>query len=458
MGLIDLVLFYVITGFSLQWIAVAAAAGPQSLIIWPCAFVCFYLPLAFSVLELSSRYPEDGGLYIWTREAFGEFAGFITGWSYWFSNLPYFANVLYFGGSSALFMLVSRPQDLAASPAYFVSFSLGALALITAVNLVGLNVGKVVHNLGAVGMWLATIILIALGLASWFRYGSATTVSATALRPTFRLQDMAFWSSMAFAFCGTEAASFMGQEIKEPRRTIPRALLISGTTIVCCYFMGTITTLAALPPEKLSNLAGPMSAITQTATRLHWDWLIPIAAAAIAIGQLGAAGSFLAACARIPFAIGVDRRLPPVFARLHPRWKTPYVALITQSLLAAILILVSQLGTSVRTAYSILISMTIIANFIPYLFLFAALVRSQSIPTTAIRVPGGAPVALLLATVGFVTTLGAIGLAFVPIPGELNPSLAIAKTFGATVCMLAVGWLIYVAPGRTARPTESAAG
>ncbi len=406
MGLGDLVFFYVITGFSLQWIAAAAAAGPQSLIIWPGAFVCFYLPLAFSVLELSSRYPADGGLYVWTREAFGEFPGFITGWFYWFSNLPYFANVLYFGGSAALFIGAAGRSDLGASPVYFVAFSLAAVVLVTVVNLVGLNVGKWLHNLGAVGMWVASLILITLGAMSWHRFGMATAVTASSLRPGLRLQDVIFWSSMAFAFCGTEAASFMGEEIKDPRRTIPRALLISGTLIASCYFLGTLMTLAALPIDRINGLGGPIAAIADTAQRLHWQWLIPVAAVSIAVGQLGSAGSFLAACSRIPFAIGVDRRLPAAFARLHPKWGTPYVALITQSVLAALLILLSQAGASVRGAYAILISMTIIANFIPYLFLFAALIKLQGVAVdrNVRRVPGGPRVAICLAVLGFLTT------------------------------------------------------
>src|SRR3984957_13408424 len=103
LGLVDLVLFYVAGGLSLRWIATAAAAGPSTIIIWIFACLCFFVPLAACVLELSSRYPEEGGLYVWTRLAFGDFSGFIAAWTFWMSNLPYFPAVLYFGGGSALF-------------------------------------------------------------------------------------------------------------------------------------------------------------------------------------------------------------------------------------------------------------------------------------------------------------------------------------------------------------------
>ena len=93
MGFRDLVLFYVVTGVSLRWIATAAAAGPSSILIWVGAWLFFYIPLALSVIELSSRYPDEGGVYVWAKRAFGDFAGFITAWTYWACNLPYFPAV-----------------------------------------------------------------------------------------------------------------------------------------------------------------------------------------------------------------------------------------------------------------------------------------------------------------------------------------------------------------------------
>src|SRR5690349_20568187 len=90
MGFGDLTLFYVVTTFSFRWIATAAAAGPSSIVIWIGACLTFFIPLAFCVIELSARYPEEGGLYIWAKRAFGDGAGFLVGWMYWGANVPYF--------------------------------------------------------------------------------------------------------------------------------------------------------------------------------------------------------------------------------------------------------------------------------------------------------------------------------------------------------------------------------
>src|SRR5580698_5484736 len=108
----DLMLFYVVSGLSVRWTASAASAGPSVLVVWVAALTCFFVPLAGSVMELSSRHPEEGGLYVWTRVAFGDFSGFIAAWTYWMSNLPYFSGVLYFGAASALFAFGHRAQTL----------------------------------------------------------------------------------------------------------------------------------------------------------------------------------------------------------------------------------------------------------------------------------------------------------------------------------------------------------
>ncbi|HEV2116640.1 MAG TPA: amino acid permease, partial [Terriglobales bacterium] len=157
--------------------------------------------------------------------------------------------------------------------------------------------------------------------------------------------------------------------------------------------------------------------------------------------------------ARLPFVAGIDRFLPPVFGRLHPRWKTPYVALILQAVCGVLFVFLGQAGTSVKGAYDVLVSLGIITYFLPYLFLFAAMFRLQrdAAGPEVIRVPGGKPMALLLASVGFTTSLLTIALSFIPSPGEANPGLAIIKIAGGTAVLVAVGGLLYWLGKRWAR-------
>jgi glutamate:GABA antiporter len=444
MGFADLVLFYVVTGISLRWIATAAASGPSSIVIWVIAWFCFYTPLALSVLELSTRYPDEGGLYVWSKRAFGDFAGYMSGFSYWTSNLPYFPAVLYFAASNALFIRGGWSR-FSGSASYYIWFSLIALALITLLNLVGLNVGKWLHNLGAFGMWVPAAIVIVMGVYAWHSFGSATSFTVATMVPHTHWKDMGLWATLTFAFGGCETASFIAGEIKNPRRTMPRALLSAGALVTICYIFGTVCVLLALPANQVNDLQGLMQAIAATAGKVGWYVVIPLAAALIALSNLGSSGAYLAATARLPFVAGIDRFLPSAFGRLHPRWGTPYVALILQAAIGALFIFLAQAGTSVKGAYDILVSMGIITYFVPYLYLFAAMfkLQTEAAGPEVIRVPGGKPVAKLVACVGFATTLTTIFLSLLPPPDEPNKVLAVVKIIGSSGTLLGLGSLFY---------------
>ena len=154
LGFRDLVLFYLATTFSLRWIATAAAAGPSALVIWVLAAAGLFVPLVFTVLELSSRYPDEGGMYVWSKRAFGPFAGFMTGWTYWASNLPYFPGLLYFAAANALFVFGPSAQALSSNSTYFLIVSMAGLVTAVGLNIVGLNVGKWMTNISALAGWV----------------------------------------------------------------------------------------------------------------------------------------------------------------------------------------------------------------------------------------------------------------------------------------------------------------
>jgi amino acid transporter len=450
MGFRDLILFYLVTGFSLRWIAQAAAAGPSSVIIWIIGALALYVPLVFTVLELSSRYPEEGGLYSWTRRAFGEFPGYLSGYLYWSSNLPYFPSLFYFTAANALFIFGHRFDALQNSQPYFIIFSMLALAVAVGLNVVGLNIGKWLHNLGALGLWIPGIVLVGMGIAAGVLLGSATHFTAQSFVPSTHLKDIIFWSTIAFSLSGLESASMLGDEIENARRNIPRAVLIAGALTVILYVAATVAMLLALPAQQIHNMQGIITAITLVATKLGIPWIAAGIALLITFGGLGQAGAWFAAAGRLPFVIGIDRRLPPTFAKIHPKWGTPYVALLVQAAIAAILIFAGQAGTSVAGAYNVLVSMSVIAYFLPYMFMFAAMIKLQSEPAgpEVIRVPGGRPVAITLAALGFLTTTISVGLAMLPADDEPNKPLAVIKIIGLTAAMIGVGVGLYVAGRR----------
>jgi amino acid transporter len=445
LGLRDLLLFYIVTTFSLRWIATAAAAGPSALVIWVIAAVGLFVPLVFSVLELSSRYPEEGGIYVWTKRAFGPFAGFITGWLYWGTNLPYFPSLLYFAAGNVLFIGGARWQSLSTSSAYFVTLSMAGLAVAVTVNVVGLNIGKWLANVGGICAWVPAGLLIVLGVVAWTRFGSATPITAASLVPSTSFKDVIFWSTIAFGFGGVESASTMGEEIEDARRTVPRAVILAAVVITLLYLAGTLSILLAIPKERISGLQGIMQAIEAMTARVGAAWLAPIAALLVTINALGGVGGWFAATARLPFVAGIDRFLPSAFGSVHPRWRTPHVALLVQAAISAVFVVLGQAGTSVRGAYDVLVSMSVITYFIPFLFLFAAMIRLQREPAApdVIRVPGGRLAATLCGIVGFATTAIAIVLATVPAADEPNKALAVIKIVGLSAVMVGIGVLVY---------------
>jgi amino acid transporter len=448
----DLFLFYMVTGFSLRWIATAGAAGPSALVIWLVAALGLFVPLVFTVLELSSRYPEEGGVYVWSKRAFGPFAAFITGWTYWGSNLPYLPGLLYFAAANALFVGGPSWQSLSTSSTYFTVVSMAGLAVAVALNVVGLNIGKWLSNIGALASWIPAGALIALGLASWSHYGSATPMPAGAFVPSTGLKDVIFWSTIAFAFGGVESASIMGEEIRDARRTVPRAILSAGAVMTVLYILGTLSVLLAIPKEQVSGLQGISQALQAMTARVGVAWLAPVLAAFVTLNALGGVGGWFAATARLPFVAGIDCFLPEAFGRLHPTWRTPYVALLVQAVIAGLFVFLSQAGTSVRGAYDALVSMGIIAYFIPFLFMFAAMIVLQREPAGpgVMCVPGGRRVAIALASLGFVVTAISIVLACVPADDEPNKMLAVFKVVGSSVTMVIVGAAVYYTGRRRA--------
>ena len=445
LGLRDLVLFYVVVTLSLRWLPLAAAAGPSTIVIWLVGVVVIFLPLALCVMELSSRYPQEGGMYVWSKRAFGDSAGFLTGWIYWASNLPYFPVLLYFAASNALYVGGDRWHSLQNSPSFFIGFSIVGLSLALVLNIVGLNVGKWLNNLGAIGTWIPIALLFCLGLMVWWKFGAATTFEPRAFKPAFTVTNFGIWAVMLSAFSGAEAASFMGSEIKRPRRDIPRALIIAGILVVVGYVLGTLAILVVVPREQLNSLEGLMQAISTSGARVGWRGLGPAVALLICVANLGAVGAYLAAVARIPFVVGIDRYLPGAFARVHPRWGTPYVALMAQAVCTVLFVVMGQAGSSIRGAYQILVSTTVIATFLPYLFMFAALIWLQREPVApgVVRIPGGKPVAIAVAIVGFAATVLVIAGSVIPDASEPNKVLAVVKVVLLSAALVLTGAGLY---------------
>lgn len=454
LGLFDLVLFNIVAIVGLRWLATAARTGPSSILLWLLALAGFFLPSAFAVVALSTRYPDEGGIYVWTKHAFGEFHGFLCGWLYWMSNLSYFPALLVFAATAGLYVGGDRYLSLADNRYYLFAFTVSALLVAIVVSVIGLNVGKWIQNLGTLGTWVPAGLLVIFGVVAAFKFGSASAFTLDSLAPQFdKLGTITFWSTMCFAFAGLELASTMGGEIVDPVRNIPRAVFLSGVSIALIYILGTTAILVALPHDQLSVISAVPDAIGAIGKKIGLPAAAGVAGGLIALAGIGGTCAWFAGSARLPFVAGLDRYLPPSFGALHPKFGTPYVSILVQGVLSLFLMVMATLGekSKIEEIYQVLVDMAIIIYFIPFIYLFASLLRlRESGPPRkgVIPVPCGKWGNTLAALLGLLTTIISIVLACIPSDDVQNKTLFFFKVVGGCGLFVVMGVLAFAAGHR----------
>jgi len=448
MGFWDVLLFNIATVLGPRWIAAAGHNGTSSISLWVIAAVFFFVPGALVINELSSRFPEEGGLYVWSREAFGPFHGFVAGWTYWIYTVFYFPGLLLASASMSAYIMGGRGAELAQNRTFLVAVSLGLLLVSVVLNIIGLNIGKWLQNAGGVGTYLPLVMLAVIAGLVCLRYGSATHFTVKNMMPAWNWDTVNFWSQIAFAFTGLELVSAMSEEVRDPRRTLPRAVFGAGALIALMYIVGTFAILTLVPAANLDPQSGVFSAITIGAVALKVGFLGILAAVLVTVGNAGGVGSTVAGIARVPFVVGIDRYLPAAFGKIHPRWKTPYISILVQAIASGAILLGSQINETTRGAYQFLIDAAIILYFIPFLYMFAAVIKlagrkDRSENPSAILVPGGTPGVWIAGGLGFVVVLIGILVSLVP-PGDSANKVGFElKLVAGTAASVLLGLILY---------------
>jgi amino acid transporter len=449
MGLRDLVLFNIVAILSLRWFATAAAAGPSSVSFWILAGLLFFVPQGLAVSHLASRYPNEGGIYYWTKRSFGEGHGFLCGWCYWVNNILYYPNLLMSTAVVGTYVFGRGGAGMESSWSYVLPATLGALWLAVGLNIVGLRTGRWLQNLGAIGAYLPGVLLVALGTYAAFTRPPATPLSLRTLVPDLGdWSSLNLWASIAFAYAGLELCAVLGDEIRDPRRTLPRSILISAPLIAFLYIAGTVSILWLIPSGEVNIVSGFLQALAAGASEagLALTWLAPAAAAMYVIGNIGGVGAWLTGPARVAFVIGLDRYFPPAFGKVHPRWKTPYVAILTQAVLASLFLLVSVLGrgTTVERAYLVILDTMLLVYFIPYVYLFLCYLTDRLRGAEA-RAPLSTRVkAAAIGLAGVSLTVFAMVIATVPPAGTEEPWLFRLKVIGGAGAFVVMGGVLYL--------------
>jgi glutamate:GABA antiporter len=412
LGRRDLVLLFVVAVFNLNVVPSIAANGGVTIWLWIISLILFFWPQGIAVIELAHRYPGEGGVYLWAKEVFGDFHGFLSGWCYWTNNMLYVPTVmLYFVGVS-VFALGAGHASLADNKWFALVTSLALMFLLSVLNIVGLGVGKWVNNVGAIGTFIAAAVLIGLGIVIYSRFG--TTVSAADFKipanPRFVLNS---FGVICFGLVGLELASVMGDEIQDPARTLPGAVAWGGILSGALYVGATLTLLIAVG-KNVNVLQGIVQAVSHMAGRIGLAWITVPFAIMLSLSIAGIGSAWMGGCARIPFVAGLDSYMPSWLGRVHPRYATPYAALIVQAIVSSILVIMNFIGgAGVQETFQKLLSLAVVLQLVPFIYMFAALLRFSIVEP----VPQGQyrRVTMMLAGAGgLLTTILGIGLVFFP--------------------------------------------
>ncbi|MBI3405487.1 MAG: APC family permease [Acidobacteria bacterium] len=449
LGLRDLVLLNVVAVFNLNLVPPVAGSGYPSISFWIIGLLLFFLPQGIAVAEFATRFPDEGGIYIWTKKCFGEFHGFLCGWSYWTTNVFYIPTLLVY-----LLGIVAFETGVQDSPANASSMTqmwicVALLWAFTAISVRGLGLNKWINNAGGIAAVLTAFVLFGVGILMFVRSGGTAPPAAHEFLPNLAgWRTLSAFGVICLALVGLELGSVMGEEIREPRRDVPRATLWGGVSSGLLYLATTAILLAVLPREEISALTG----ILQTLERMGQSvglqnlhrWIAVILAASIC----GATSAWLSGGARVPFVAGLDRYLPAWLGRIHERWHTPHMALIAQGAASTVAIVLSFAGANVRLreAYQMLLALTIVTQLIPFLYLFASLIRVAGTPGGYVR----SRIKLILAGVaGFVASVAAMATAFIP-PEEIKGIriFELKLSFGTLLFLVIAIGIFYLSPAR----------
>jgi len=411
LGVADLTWLYLVAVVNLNIVPVVAAGGAETLWLWTAAILFFFLPQGIAVIELAEQMPGEGGLYLWTKETYGDFHGFLCGWCYWLTNMFFVPSLLFYVTGITAY-LGGTALGLGENRLFFFVLTNALLWLTIVANIHGLGVGKWVNNIGGIGALAIAILLM--GLAGGILMDGGNLIHWVDLSPrrlgTLPLSTIGV---VCLGMVGLEIGPVMGDEVRDPRRTFPRAILFGGVLCAIAYMGSTMSLTLAVPQSEMAVVEGLMQALDKMSSRLHLAWILVPMAILMTASIVGSTSAWVSGSARILFVSGLDRYLPRSLGNLHPRYRSPWVALTLFGALASAIITMSFTGATVKEAYLTLLDLAVALQMLSYLYLFASLLRrafSKTHPKLYFRPPA----LRLAALAGTVMTMLGFGMAFVP--------------------------------------------
>lgn len=339
--------------------SVASVAGPIGIVSWVITAAGFLL-LALLYAQLGPRYPRTGGPYVFAREAFGEYAGFQTVWMYWLSAVVGNAAIV----TGAVGYAVTFSPTLAESRLLQFVLAQGVLWILCAVNILGVKQSARVQK-SIILINIVPLVLLSLAL---FKFNPANFHPFT---PKGTWTPVAAGSAlMVWAYAGVESATVPAEEMQAPQRTIRLGTLIGYGLATLIFLLSAIAVIGALPNDVIASSPRPLELAVRETLGAWPAVAVSIAAVGASIGVLN---GWILMAGRIPFSAAQDGLFFSAFARIHPRFGTPYVALIVGCAISSIMLTLYFIpGSTLLSVFNFTVLLANLGTLFPYLYNSAA--------------------------------------------------------------------------------------
>ncbi len=431
LGVFTLAMINVAAICSLKNLTLGSEYGLGMLFFYGAIAVVFFIPMSLVSAELATGWPENGGVYVWAREAFGPRWGFMAIWLQWVNNFFWFPTALAF--IAAALAYVFNPA-LAQNKFFVLAVVLVVFWAATLANLRGMKVSGMISSVGAIiGTLIPGALVILLGII-WLAMGkpSAISLEVGALIPDMsQFKQIAFLAGVILAVAGMEMSAVHAQDVKNPKKNYPKAILLSAVLIFVLYILGSMAIAVVVPAKEMSLVAGLMQAFAAMFKEEHLEWATPVVAFLIVAGSIASVSTWLVGPAKGIYATARTGDLPPILQKVN-RAGVPVNILILQAVLVSLVSLAMLLMPTVSSAYWMFAVVTAQLYIMMYMILFAAAIRlryTKPDVERAYRIPWGNTGMWLVAGLGAAACLFAFAFGFVPPPDVQSGSVTFFESF-----------------------------
>ena len=415
LSVFSLVMINVIAVDSLRTLPISAKLGFSLIFYYLPAAIIFFIPIGLVAAELATAYPHTGGLYVWVREAFGRRAGFLTIWLQWIYNVVWYPTIMAFIAATLAYLF---SPSLANNKYYLLGTTLGLFWCFTLLNCFGMRVSSIISAIGAIiGTMIPMLGIIGLAII-WLMNGHLIAASPDAgwLPDVSQLGNLSLFPVVLFGLIGLEMSAVHAEEVHNPQRDYPKAILYSTAIIFSTLVLGALAIVVVVPNSQLSVVSGLIEAYAKFFDIFHIPWMTPVLVLLIILGGISAVSAWIIGPTKGLLVSARDGSLPKIFSRVN-RHGAPVPILIIQGIIFSILSCVFIVSDSINAAYWMLSVLCAQLALLVYVFMFASAIKlryTQPDRPRSYRIPGGNLVMWLVAGSGITCCLLAMAIGFVP--------------------------------------------